>query len=646
MQIKKLNKKSIKEFSKTLETVGAKSSVFEIFFDTIIGLIDPHKISYNKDIQKIIDECMFESTDDANTFLKEYNDFINSVVGFINDILIVEDIDKLGKEIKIIFKTFYDESQNRDSYKILHTKIDQVLEKTSEVYEIDMINNFSSIDDFTKYLSGIFKDEEIGLQIAMLTSISVMLKEQDIDKSELDSYFLLVVSFVSVLNELRKDEIQRVQDDKFFIPRSKQEDVKTIKAGRNDPCPCGSGKKYKKCCLNKKQEQNVNPFKGLDTPVATHFPLTRAEVDNFYSLWSRLINFTDNLFSDTRDQKHKKLYFKDSDGKYTLAQHALENNYYINIRDFLLINFDRIVDDFIDSSRVSRENIDILKEWKNFRLYSDNFLIYESTQVGVVIYDAKSDKLYHLYNLYDRVYDLSKQDTMLSMLLLPYKGRIVFDGIIGQMGIDFGQNSRDMFLKNYIVLREKDEINTTLPKQSGTTKIYQLKIGIKGAKPPIWRRILIEDDITYMGVHHIIQDIFEWGNSHLFEFSTKSRRYTDLDFDDDFVDDLVEDASRFTIGEDLKEVGDKITYIYDFGDYWEHEIKLEDVLEREADESYPKCIKGKGRGPLEDIGGIWAYNEIVQACKTGDKKTLDNFYIEDDFNPNEFDVDDIDARLR
>ncbi|HAO21754.1 MAG: hypothetical protein BWK80_28225 [Desulfobacteraceae bacterium IS3] len=25
------------------------------------------------------------------------------------------------------------------------------------------------------------------------------------------------------------------------------------KIGRNDPCPCGSGKKYKKCCLMKKQ---------------------------------------------------------------------------------------------------------------------------------------------------------------------------------------------------------------------------------------------------------------------------------------------------------------------------------------------------------------------------------------------------------
>jgi SEC-C motif len=24
-----------------------------------------------------------------------------------------------------------------------------------------------------------------------------------------------------------------------------------VKTGRNDPCPCGSGRKYKKCCLNK-----------------------------------------------------------------------------------------------------------------------------------------------------------------------------------------------------------------------------------------------------------------------------------------------------------------------------------------------------------------------------------------------------------
>jgi len=30
--------------------------------------------------------------------------------------------------------------------------------------------------------------------------------------------------------------------------KQKQAPVRVKKVGRNDPCPCGSGKKYKKCC--------------------------------------------------------------------------------------------------------------------------------------------------------------------------------------------------------------------------------------------------------------------------------------------------------------------------------------------------------------------------------------------------------------
>lgn len=37
-------------------------------------------------------------------------------------------------------------------------------------------------------------------------------------------------------------------DDDFYIP---QQPVSSEKIGRNDPCPCGSGKKYKKCCMDK-----------------------------------------------------------------------------------------------------------------------------------------------------------------------------------------------------------------------------------------------------------------------------------------------------------------------------------------------------------------------------------------------------------
>jgi len=52
-----------------------------------------------------------------------------------------------------------------------------------------------------------------------------------------------------------KSEFRRVEGDWFYIRalRLGPAPFKSTapKAGRNDPCPCGSGKKYKHCCLNK-----------------------------------------------------------------------------------------------------------------------------------------------------------------------------------------------------------------------------------------------------------------------------------------------------------------------------------------------------------------------------------------------------------
>jgi len=54
-------------------------------------------------------------------------------------------------------------------------------------------------------------------------------------------------------DKLIKEAIDEMQQDK---PRPKKQRApvkqpeKIVKVGRNDPCPCGSGKKYKKCCIN------------------------------------------------------------------------------------------------------------------------------------------------------------------------------------------------------------------------------------------------------------------------------------------------------------------------------------------------------------------------------------------------------------
>ena len=58
----------------------------------------------------------------------------------------------------------------------------------------------------------------------------------------------------NVPQELREDAFFRKEGDEWFYVEGNvyaKQPVRreTPKIGRNDPCPCGSGKKYKKCCM-------------------------------------------------------------------------------------------------------------------------------------------------------------------------------------------------------------------------------------------------------------------------------------------------------------------------------------------------------------------------------------------------------------
>lgn len=57
------------------------------------------------------------------------------------------------------------------------------------------------------------------------------------------------------------------EKDKPFLKQidATREQIRTMRVGRNDPCPCGSGRKFKACCLNqvgvsKPVEKLVRPF--------------------------------------------------------------------------------------------------------------------------------------------------------------------------------------------------------------------------------------------------------------------------------------------------------------------------------------------------------------------------------------------------
>lgn len=136
--------------------------------------------------------------------------------------------------------------------------------------------------------------------------------------------------------------------------------------------------------------------------------------------------------------------------------------------------------------------------------------------------------------------------------------------------------------------------------------IFQVKIRLLGvSKPPVWRRLLVPQAIQLDHFHQVVQLAMGWSNYHMHVFSTDSGEYGVADPELGFLDE-----GQMTLLQLLSAPGDRIRYTYDFGDDWEHEITLEQMLDAEPEQVYPICVAGKGACPPEDCGSAWGYARL------------------------------------
>ena len=183
-------------------------------------------------------------------------------------------------------------------------------------------------------------------------------------------------------------------------------------------------------------------------------------------------------------------------------------------------------------------------------------------------------------------------------------------------------------------------------------KILQLKITLRGSKPPIWRRILISDQDSFYDLHRIIQRVFDWDDLHLHEFSYKTefgREHlqslapdgTPVEDGDFFNDILIGREDQVRLEEVFARGIFKINYIYDFGDNWEHIIKLEKVFPYIQGFSEPFCVYAKGAPPPEDCGGIEEYVYLLEAIEDEDHPEHEEAleWFEDDFDPHDISIE-------
>jgi hypothetical protein len=74
-----------------------------------------------------------------------------------------------------------------------------------------------------------------------------------------------------------------------------------MKIGRNDPCPCGSGRKYKRCCLEK-QMPTLQPLTGIAQRVEVqHGDMFESGTDIAVYIAAKNLGFPEGTSEKIRD---------------------------------------------------------------------------------------------------------------------------------------------------------------------------------------------------------------------------------------------------------------------------------------------------------------------------------------------------------
>ncbi len=83
--------------------------------------------------------------------------------------------------------------------------------------------------------------------------------------------------------------------------------------------------------------------------------------------------------------------------------------------------------------------------------------------------------------------------------------------------------------------------------------------------------------------------------------------------DPDFGDGPL-DARKARLVDVLEDVGARsLKYLYDFGDGWEHSVRIERITDAVPGITYPRLVEATGRCPPEDVGGPWGYRDFLDA---------------------------------
>ncbi|XP_050528294.1 uncharacterized protein y4hQ-like [Daktulosphaira vitifoliae] len=179
-----------------------------------------------------------------------------------------------------------------------------------------------------------------------------------------------------------------------------------------------------------------------------------------------------------------------------------------------------------------------------------------------------------------------------------------------------------------------------MPSAVSSKKIFQFKIILKYTQPKIWRRIEVPEEFTFWELHSAIQDCMGWSGMHPHNFKALNPRTGRKDVigkENEDLDIICEKNTK--IADYFLSPQDKASYLYDFGDKWDHRILLESIEPAIIGREYPQCIAGKQACPPDDCGGVWGYQELLEIRANPNHEDYEERmeWLGEEFDPDEFD---------
>jgi hypothetical protein len=174
--------------------------------------------------------------------------------------------------------------------------------------------------------------------------------------------------------------------------------------------------------------------------------------------------------------------------------------------------------------------------------------------------------------------------------------------------------------------------------------VYRIKVVLRHVSPQVWRRVEVPGDIKLGKLHRVLQVAMGWTDSHLHAFRAGGKHYgiPAPDFPDDETVNERNERLEQIAGE-----GDKLIYEYDFGDGWEHELRIEQVSPADPAIHYPRCTGGSRACPPEDCGGAGGYEHLRAVLRDPKHEEHEELreWLGGDFDPEAFDLDAVNRAL-